>query len=125
MNTTTEHAYKRLTNQLTYKTSNRDEVSRDIVEGTCGQGEVISSLQELTDLFGPPHAGDGYKVDAEWDILFEDGVIATVYNWKNGPNYLGEGEADLKYVDCWNVGGNDECVETRIEKILADHRSNK
>ena len=28
-------------------------------------------------------ASDDNKVDVEWNIMFNDGVVATIYNWKN------------------------------------------
>ena len=56
--------------------------------GGCLQGEVITSFKDLVRIFGENyHNGDDYKVDAELDIKFEDGVIASIYNWKDGKNY--------------------------------------
>ena len=85
------------------------EVSNDWtdinVDGTSFQGNSIRlPYLTLVELLGEPSDSDGYKVDAEW--LFKDrtGAVATLYNWKNGPNYTGKGRIeDLKQ---WHVGGN-------------------
>ena len=51
--------------------------------------EVIEDYTILVKTFGEPNAeGDGYKVDAEWNLLTPDG-IATIYNYKDGPSYMG------------------------------------
>ena len=65
--------------------THRDE---DIdITGTHRQGYIKADYKDLVELFGRPGGGDGYKVDWEWNILFEDGTIAAIYNWKSGPNY--------------------------------------
>ena len=42
------------------------------------------------------------KTDWQWIIRAEDGTVATVYNWKNGPN-SGGFKADC--IAEWNIGG--------------------
>lgn len=73
------------------------------------QGYIDITYAELVDLFGEPHNdGDGYKVDARWELLLSDGyqedVVVTIYNYKNGYNYTGGDHTRLKQ---WNVGGFD------------------
>lgn len=87
------------------------------VTGTCLRGYVQADINKLYAAFGKPMDGDGYKTDVEWVIEFADGLVATIYNWKNGPAYLGEG-ASLKYVDEWNIGGDAEVVVSRIKQLL-------
>jgi hypothetical protein len=55
--------------------------------GTCLQGYIVKYYDQLVDLLGEPTSGDGYKVDAEWLIKFDDGTVATIYNYKDGINY--------------------------------------
>ena len=58
--------------------------------GSCYQGEMFAKYHRLVELFGQPHDFfDDYKCDAEWYVEFDDGVVATIYNWKNGRNYCG------------------------------------
>ena len=73
--------------------------------GTCLQGYINAHYSQLVDIFGEPTESDGYKVDAEWYIEFEDGTVGTIYNWKNGPNYLGDEGTLVEYITQWNVGG--------------------
>lgn len=51
--------------------------------GTFLQGHIETTRAELTRVFGEPtEYGEGGKVTIEWGILFEDGTIATIYDWK-------------------------------------------
>jgi len=52
--------------------------------GTWLQGSVLTTRAKLTNAFGEPiqyEENDG-KVTIEWGIKFEDGTIATIYDWK-------------------------------------------
>ena len=62
--------------------------------------------------------GDGYKTDAQWSLVFPDGVIATVYNWKNGRNYLGADGDAVEDITEWNVGGKDELAVQRVRELV-------
>ena len=58
--------------------------------GTSLMGYVDADYKVLKKLFGKPLEGDGYKVDAEWVVSFDNGRnIATIYNYKDGKNYNG------------------------------------
>lgn len=93
--------------------------------GTCLQGEVEATYEELTNLFGAPHGGDGYKVDAEWEIKFDDGRVATIYNWKDGRNYCGEQGTPVEQIAEWHVGGDNPMVVQRVQILLDLHREGK
>jgi len=82
----------------------------DIIVGTSLQGYVDVKYNDLVELFGEPCEGDEYKVDAEWVIEFNDGTIATIYNYKDGPNYGEEyGYKDIRNKNTnWHVGGKNE-----------------
>ena len=80
-------------------------------------GYVSTSYQKLVETFGHPLKGD-YKTDAEWDIQFSDGMVGTIYNWKNGKNYCGEDGYELHEIDSWHIGGLKPQVETRIKLLL-------
>lgn len=99
--------------------------------GTHLQGNVGATYQELVEVFGEPirHESDGTthmsnKVDAEWRISFEDGTVATIYNYKNGLNYLGAEGKRVSEISMWNVGGYDERAVTLVndEVIEWQHR---
>ena len=93
------------------------------VGGTFLRGYIKASYDQLVKTFGEPHDpdGDNYKTDVEWAFEFADGTIATLYNWKNGHNYLGEAEGlELNDIYEWNVGGNsDKAVAKLLEKLRA------
>lgn len=86
------------------------------------QGETTATYKELTSLFGKPHDGDGYKVDAEWRIKFEDGTLATIYNWKDGKNYCGEDGTPTEQITEWHIGGTSRAAVDRVQITLDLHR---
>ena len=93
------------------------------VGGTFLQGYIKASYEQLVKTFGAPHDpdGDNYKTDVEWAFEFADGTIATLYNWKNGKNYLGEAEGlELNDIYEWHVGGfSEKAVAKLLEKLRA------
>ena len=97
---------------VTHNQSNID------VSGTHLQGHINVEYSVLKKIFGKPTLGDEYKTDAEWEILFEDGTVATIYNWKNGKNYLGRNGTAKTKITHWNVGGNSKEVVERIQEVL-------
>ena len=102
---------------MNYITHNNTEI--DINESHL-QGYITAKYRDLVALFGAPTTGDGHKVDAEWNIQFEDETIATIYNWKNGRNYnrdSGDG-LDVEYITDWNIGGFNERAVELIKQAL-------
>ena len=93
------------------------------VGGTFLQGYIKASYDQLVKTFGEPHDpdGDNYKTDVEWAFEFADGTVATLYNWKNGKNYLGEAEGlELNDIYEWHVGGfSEKAVSKLLEKLRA------
>jgi hypothetical protein len=79
--------------------------------GTCLQGYVDCSYNDLVALFGEPLGGDGYKVQAEWNLEFEDGEVATIYDWKE--------ELPPQRVRDWHVGGRHKIAAARVNQIIA------
>ena len=100
-------------NKMEYK-------STDDVNGTCLQGRINTSYQTLLDKLPPPKDYyDDYKSDVEWSLKFSDGTIATVYNWKNGKNYLGEDGLELEEITEWNIGGHTKKALEYINQLLS------
>lgn len=83
------------------------QVSNDVnINGTSLVGQIDCGYDHLVRVLGAPNRdGDGYKVDAEWTLRFDDGTIATIYNWKDGRNYLGAHGARVETIRDWHVGG--------------------
>lgn len=92
----------------------------DKVTGSYLLGYIDVSYQKLCAVFGPPNlkgSADG-KVMAEWAIEFEDGEVATIYDFKTCHTYCGNGLMPEQNTD-WNIGGfNTVCVH-RIHKLIA------
>lgn len=88
------------------------------IDGTCLQGYATTRYERLVQVFGPPtNNGDGYKTDAEWDLVTPEGV-ATIYNYKDGINYNGlEGKTTEAITD-WHIGGKDKAVVEWVLKAL-------
>ena len=90
--------------------------------GTFLQGYIKATYEQLLKTFGEPHDpnGDNYKTDVEWAFEFADGTVATLYNWKNGKNYLGAEGLELNDIYEWHVGGfSEKAVAKLLEKLRA------
>lgn len=107
---------------MNFKTHNDQQIDTN---GSSLIGEVDAGYDELCNLFGAPTGGDGYKVDAEWAVLFDDGTVATIYNWKNGKNYEGENGLPVEEIRDWHIGGFKDQAETNVQIALDLHREKK
>jgi len=85
-------------------------------QGSGLRGYVTVSYDELCRVFGRPIEIDGEdKVQVQWIIRFEvvneiDGstysVVATIYDWKVGPQYVGIQGVPYQQVTHWHIGGH-------------------
>jgi hypothetical protein len=107
--------------ELTFQTGARSD-------GTSRQGSIIATYSQLVNIFGLPDFGpndrNGDKVTCEWDIEFNDGTLATIYDWKENKTPMDEYE--------WNVGGNNKQAVWHVMNVLknksvdeAAHKSSK
>lgn len=93
--------------------------------GTSLRGGIDTSYKSLVDLFGKPNGmWDSYKTDAEWVIETPSGV-ATIYNYKDGKNYLGEDGLDVEDITDWHIGGYVGTVANWIEGAVKRKQSKK
>lgn len=75
------------------------------IGGTYFQGNFTTTYKILKKLFGEEVENDGYKVDAHWVVETPAGP-ASIYNYKDGKNYLGgKGTPKTKIME-WHIGGN-------------------
>jgi hypothetical protein len=82
-------------------------------------GVVEASYNMIKTAFGDACGGDGYKTQVEWAIQFEDGTIATIYDWKEGDCYHGEGQGThFSKVEEWHIGGFNDKAELRVLEVL-------
>ena len=85
------------------------------------QGYIETSYADLVGCFGLHDDDyDHYKSDANWTITFADGVVATIYNWKNGKNYCGEEGLALDEITRWHIGGyRGTDAEARVKAAMS------
>jgi len=86
--------------------------------GTHLQGYIQANYADLIKVFGIPMVWDDYKSDAEWQVCFEDGTRATIYNYKNGKNYCGIDGLDVQDITEWHIGGFDKKAVERVLKAV-------
>lgn len=83
------------------------------------QGYITISYDELVEKLGEPSSdGDGYKVDAEWYITFDDDTFATIYNYKDGVNYNGTSGLRVSEITDWHIGGSNETAKHRVHELF-------
>ena len=88
--------------------------------GTSLQGRIYTTYARLVKVFGkPPTRGDGYKVDAEWTLQHSPSrKIITIYNYKDGKNYLGRKGLPVSRITDWHIGGKTRSVVNLIRQAL-------
>jgi hypothetical protein len=92
------------------------------INGTSLRGGIRTTYAQLVAVFGQPEVfteenSDG-KIDVEWAIAFDNGTVATIYNWKNGKNYCGADGQEVVDITDWNVGGNRYDAALLVEEAL-------
>ena len=93
--------------------------------GTSLQGHIQCSYDHIVKILGEPNEPtDDYKTDACWSINTPEG-IATIYNWKDGRNYLGEDGQDVKDIINWNIGGKKKEVVDIVKSVLEIKEQNQ
>lgn len=102
---------------MNYKTHNEKKIN---IVGTFLISCIDIDYNTLKGIFGKPTDGDGYKIDAEWEIEFEDGKVATIYNYKDGKNYNGRNGIPKTKIREWHIGGREEIVANRIVEIIKE-----
>jgi len=78
--------------------------------GDSLQGGFENSYDEVKRVFGEPTISQkefskGSKTDAEWNVVLDDGTHFSIYNYKDGNNYLGAEGLPLSKITDWHVGG--------------------
>jgi len=97
---------------MNYKKLDGNDMSSN---GTSLQGYVRTTRNNIVNKLGDETYWDNdytEKVQSEWVLKFDDGKVATIYNYKTGITPLDEYD--------WHIGGHDEDVVKRVEGILND-----
>lgn len=90
------------------KTMERGSLKDD--NGSYRVGEIDISYSKLVELFGKHDCFDNYKSDAEWIVKYGNEVF-TIYNYKDGKNYLGEDGKNVEEIRDWYIGGKTNADE--------------
>jgi len=98
---------------MKYRTHNDEHIN---LAGSSYKGDLKTTYGKLVELFGEPRkaSGDG-KVDAEWKVEFENGEVASIYNYKNGAKY---GNPNIETITEWTIGGYKSVVVELINELL-------
>jgi hypothetical protein len=84
---------------------------------TSLKGEFPITFAELVEIFGAPKYGpnaDRDKTTCEWALAFEDGTVATIYDYKTPFTPMGEYE--------WHIGGHHALAYTHVVDTIVQHR---
>jgi hypothetical protein len=84
---------------------------------TSLKGEFPITFAELVEIFGAPKYGpnaDRDKTTCEWTLAFEDGTVATIYDYKTPFTPMYEYE--------WHIGGHDALAYTHVVDTIVQHR---
>lgn len=79
-----------------------EKCSSDMANGTSYVTVLHQPYDKMVKMFGPPHEKYEYgdKVRVEWVFRYEDGMVFTIYDWKqDGP---------IEHVEHWHIGGKYE-----------------
>jgi len=102
---------------MKYNTHNTSSKIRTAT--TSLQGTIECPYETLVLVFGKPMQGDEEDTDAEWDIEFEDGSIANIYNWRTGIAFMGiEKGLSIENITHWHVSGNNHIVMELVRECL-------
>jgi hypothetical protein len=84
--------------------------------GTHLEGHVSAYYHQLVEAFGEPtYDSGGDKTTVEWIIEFDDGEVATIYDWKCYETPFGEYN--------WHIGGFNNSVVERIQFIVSQKQT--
>ena len=86
------------------------------IAGTYLQGQIRTTRRELTRVFGEPIRYEDSKTTIEWGIVFEGGILATIYDWKRYE--LGEPEQDEMMV--YNIGGLSPEAVSKVKELVSE-----
>ncbi len=86
------------------------------------EGYIYISYAELVEMLGEPiEIFDTKKSDAEWVVLFGSGQCATIYNYKDGPNYMGDEGTPKEDIREWHIGGKTKAVLRKMSELFPNH----
>lgn len=73
-------------------------------------GYIMTDYKTLVKKLGKPHITCGDKVTCEWQIIIENEVVATIYDWKE--------QKTPKGMYKWHIGGNGVLAVNLVNKLV-------
>lgn len=80
--------------------------------GTYLVGYIDLTYDDIVSVLGEDEGSDDKSL-AQWSIKFDDGQIATIYDWKN----YGWKKEDVTH---WHIGGKSDRVLELVQKLFED-----
>jgi len=88
--------------------------------GTYYMGMMLSSFPYLVEKLGEPLRNTiTSKVDVEWVVTDGDRIF-TVYNYKDGKNYLGDDGKSVERINSWCIGGKNPASWELLKEVFPD-----
>lgn len=84
---------------------------RSKANGTSLRGYIYTTYDNIVEHFGEPEHTSG-KTNVEWLIEFDDGLVATLYDWKL--NTCPKKDYN------WHIGAHKGIVVNRLADILGE-----
>lgn len=81
-------------------------------------GAFEASYGDIIAIFGEPTGGDGYKTEAEWQIVLPRRQVVKIYNYKTSKSYS-PANPDIKAVTVWHIGGKNRTLVDRLITMMA------
>lgn len=87
----------------------------DTIAGSSLVGILDVSYSDLERVFGPPHIAGSWdgKTKAEWDVKFEDGTVAAIYDYHSPVDPVENRE--------WHVGGFSVEAVCLVTDLLSEY----
>lgn len=92
-------------------------IPADIKDGFGFLGTVNATYRELVEAFGEPKPGDGYKIEAVWEIELMPDCFVEVSNYKTSRSYDSK-NSTIKRLREWNVHGTDSDAIEWVKGML-------
>lgn len=83
------------------------------VNGTSFRDTVDVPYAKLANIFGAPITDGCDKSLADWYIQFEDGTVATIYDWKNYG-------MKKEQINRWHIGGFNNRAVDLVKEVLSN-----
>jgi hypothetical protein len=93
---------------MKFRTHNDTQID---INGTSLQGYIQATRAQLERAFGEPdEGGDEVKITTMWTLLYANGEVATIYDWKR----YGAGYPKQSELISWHIGANVKRVEAMV-----------